>query len=60
MNRTRKTERYINRKIRPLVLTRAEFDDFKTTLESRPHFLVWEETPNASKFRAAGKGANHG
>lgn len=39
---TRKTERYINRKIRPLVLTREEFDDFKPTLESRPHFLVWE------------------
>lgn len=39
---TRKTERYINRKIRPLVLTREEFDDFQPTLESRPHFLVWE------------------
>jgi len=39
---TRKTERYINRKIRPLVLTKEEFDDFKPTLESRPHVLVWE------------------
>lgn len=39
---TRKTERYIDRKIRPLVLTNAEFDDFKTTLENRPHFLVWK------------------
>lgn len=39
---SRKTERYIKRKIRPLVLTKEEFMDFKPTLEKRPHFLVWE------------------
>jgi DNA-binding transcriptional ArsR family regulator len=39
---TRKTERYINRKIRSLVLTKEEFDVFQPTLQSRPHFLVWE------------------
>lgn len=39
---SRKTERYIKRKIRPLVLTKEEFQDFKPTLEKRPHFLAWE------------------
>lgn len=39
---SRKTERYIKRKIRPLVLTKKEFQDFKPTLEKRPHFLAWE------------------
>ncbi|MCK9528806.1 MAG: hypothetical protein M0Q23_09250 [Syntrophales bacterium] len=39
---TRTTERSINRTIRPLVLTREEFGEFLPTLESRPHYLVWE------------------
>ena len=39
---TRKTERYINRKIRTLALTGEEFQEFKATLQDRPHFLVWE------------------
>jgi predicted transcriptional regulator len=39
---SRKTEHYIKRKIRPLVLSKEEFQDFKPTLEKRPHFLVWE------------------
>ena len=39
---SRKTEHYIKRKIRPLVLTKEEFQDFKPTLEKRPHFLAWE------------------
>ena len=39
---SRKTERYIKRKIRPLVLTREEFQDFKPMLENKPHFLAWE------------------
>jgi hypothetical protein len=39
---SRKTERYIKRKIRSLVLSREEFDDFIPKLESRPHFLAWE------------------
>lgn len=41
---SRKTERYIKRKIRPLVLTGDEFSDFKSKLEDRPHFLVWERS----------------
>jgi len=40
---SRKTEHYIKRKIRPLVLTREEFAAFMPTLEKRPNFLVWEQ-----------------
>jgi len=39
---TRKTERYINRKIRLLVLSREEMTDFDTKLRGRPHLLIWE------------------
>jgi hypothetical protein len=39
---SRKTERYIKRKIRTLVLTREEFTAFEPALQNRPHFLVWE------------------
>ena len=38
----RSHERYIKRKIRPLVLTGDEFSDFMSILEDRPHFLVWK------------------
>jgi len=39
---SRKTERYIKRKIRSLVLTREEFESFIPSLENRPNFLVWK------------------
>jgi hypothetical protein len=39
---SRKTERYIKRKIRSLVLTREEFGDFLEKLANRPHLLIWE------------------
>lgn len=39
---SRKTERYIKRKIRSLVLTRDEFEDLKPKLKGRPRLLVWE------------------
>jgi predicted transcriptional regulator len=39
---SRKTERYIKRKIRPLVLSRDEFDDYTSKLEKQPHILIWE------------------
>ena len=39
---SRKTERYIKRKIRSLVLTREEHIDFLRRLEGRPHVLIWE------------------
>ena len=39
---SRKTERYIKRKIRSLVLTRAEYTTLKPKLKLRPRLLVWE------------------
>jgi len=37
---SRKTERHINRKIRSLVLSRNEFDDYASKLEKQPHVLI--------------------
>ena len=39
---SRKTERYIKRKIRTLVLSRDEYNKFLTELEKRPNVLIWE------------------
>ncbi len=39
---SRKTERYIKRKIRSLVLTRDEYEDLRSKLKNRPRLLVWE------------------
>lgn len=39
---SRKTERYIKRKIRTLVLSRDEFEDFMPEMEKRPNLLIWE------------------
>ncbi|MEJ2723820.1 MAG: winged helix-turn-helix domain-containing protein [Deltaproteobacteria bacterium] len=39
---TQKTERYIKRKIRCLVLSRQEFEDMFPRLEDRPRLLIWE------------------
>ncbi|MBW1855378.1 MAG: winged helix-turn-helix transcriptional regulator [Deltaproteobacteria bacterium] len=39
---SRKTERYIRRKIRSLVLSRDEYNDLKPNLENRPRVLIWE------------------
>ena len=43
---SRKTERYIRRKIRTLVLSRQEFQDFQDKLSKEPHILIWEEKKN--------------
>jgi len=43
---TRKTERYINRKIRSLVLTRTEFLNFRKAFAKHPHLLIWQALPN--------------
>jgi hypothetical protein len=40
---SRKTERYINRKIRSLVLSRDEFKEFEPKLKACPHILIWKE-----------------
>ncbi len=39
---SRKTERYIKRNIRSLVLTRDEFDALVPKLKKRPRVLIWE------------------
>lgn len=39
---TKKTERYIKRKIRSLVLSRQEYKELQPQLLKRPCFLIWE------------------
>ena len=39
---SRKTERYIKRKIRSLVLSLEEFHSFEKKLKNRPSLLIWE------------------
>ncbi len=39
---SRKTERYIKRKIRSLVLSRDEYEEFEPKLKAGPHILIWE------------------
>jgi hypothetical protein len=39
---SRKTERYIKRKIRSLVLNSEEFHSFEKELKNRPNLLIWE------------------
>lgn len=39
---SRKTERYVKRKIRSLVLNRDEFKDFEPNLKTCPNILIWE------------------
>ncbi len=40
---SRKTERYIKRKIRSLVLSHEEFNEYFQRLKDRPRILIWEE-----------------
>ena len=40
---TGKTEKYIERKIRTLVLSRDEYDALAPSLASRPQLILWEE-----------------
>ena len=39
---SRKTERYINRKVRALVLSREEYNELLPALKKRPRIVVWE------------------
>jgi predicted transcriptional regulator len=39
---SRKTERYIKRKIRPLVFSRDEYEEHKAKLDTRRKLLIWE------------------
>ena len=40
----KKTEKYISRKIRTLVLTPAEYEDMSNVFSDRPRLLLWEST----------------
>jgi len=40
---SRKTERYIKRKIRTMVVSGEEFNDFFPKLKNRPCILIWEK-----------------
>ena len=48
---SRKTERYIKRKIRTLVLSREEYNNFLTELEKRPNVLIWESKSGNSRTK---------
>ena len=39
---SRKSERYIKRKIRSLVLNRDEYKELEPKIKSSPHILIWE------------------
>jgi len=39
---SRKTERYINRKIRSLVFSREEYQQMESKFKDRPRVLIWE------------------
>ena len=43
---SRKTERYINRKIRSLVVSKEEYSHLGPNLEQRPRILIWESKKN--------------
>jgi predicted DNA-binding protein YlxM (UPF0122 family) len=50
-----KTERYIKRKIRSLVLTPKEFEDFFPELINRPNILIWETKKASTKPKKLAK-----
>ena len=53
---SQKTEKYIKRKIRSLVVRADEFKDFETKLKDRPRILIWQKNgglSTASRKRGA-------
>ena len=53
---TRKTEKYIERKIRTLVLTTDEYNRLVPNLNSRPQFLLWQQNKPYTDLPIASKG----
>lgn len=45
----RKTEKYIKRRIRTLVLSQDEYKDFKKVLEDRAQLVLWESSDGARR-----------
>jgi hypothetical protein len=43
---SRKTERYIKRKIRLLVVSREEYQELLPKLKDRPRILIWQAPQN--------------
>jgi len=43
---SRKSERYIKRKIRSLVLNRDEYKELEPKIKSSPHILIWDANKN--------------
>ncbi len=39
---SKKSERYIKRKIRSIVLSSDEYREFESKIKSSPHILIWE------------------
>jgi len=46
---SRKTERYIKRKIRSLVINQEESKEFSSMLDDRPRLLIWESQKDRKK-----------
>ena len=49
---SRKTERYIQRKIRTLVLSKKDYAEFLPTMQKRSHVMIWQ-TNDAEKHASA-------
>jgi predicted nucleotidyltransferase len=45
---SRKTEKYIKRKIRTLILSDDEINEFRLRLNARPHILIWDADKSKS------------
>ncbi len=45
---TKKTEKYINRKIRTLVLTADEYKQLAANFDNRPNFVLWQQKDHVS------------
>ena len=43
---SRKTERYIKRKIRSLVISKNEYREIRSTIEKKPKLLLWDKNKN--------------
>ena len=48
---SRKTERYIKRKIRTIVLSSDEFNGFIKKKKNRPHLLIWDSSQKRKNVR---------
>ena len=44
-----KTERYIERRIRSMVVSPSDWNEFERILDDRPRLLLWNRAPKALK-----------